>query len=96
MSRTHTTWLLPHLLGQNPNKIIYTVSRDNKETNVVINKTKEMKNWYIDNKNLVDTYGESAFIFAPHTGDFDASSYSWLEAAGYIKNKDIEQYYYGL
>jgi hypothetical protein len=80
-------------VGQNPNKIIYTVSRDNKETNVVINKTKEMKNWYIDNKNLVDTYGESAFIFAPHTGDFDASSYSWLEAAGYIKNKDIEQYY---
>ena len=80
-------------VGQNPNKIIYTVSRDDKQTNVIINKTKTMKDWYISNKNLVDTYGESAFIFAPHTGDFDASSYAWLEAAGYIKNKDIEQYY---
>jgi hypothetical protein len=80
-------------VGQNPNKIIYTVSRDDKQTNVIINKTKDMKDWYISNKNLVDTYGESAFIFAPHTGDFDASSYAWLEAAGYIKNKDVEQYY---
>ena len=80
-------------VGQNPDKIIYTVSRDDKQTNVIINKTKTMKDWYISNKKLVDTYGESAFIFAPHTGDFDASSYAWLEAAGYIKNKDVEQYY---
>lgn len=80
-------------VGKNPNKIIYTVSRDDKQTNVVINKTKAMKDWYISNQNLVDTYGEAAFIFAPHTGDFDASSYAWIEAAGFVKNKDLEQYY---
>lgn len=80
-------------VGQNPNKIVYTVSRDDKQTNVVINKTKDMKNWHISNKDLVATYGESAFIFAPHTGDFDASSYSWMESAGFLKNKDLEKYY---
>jgi hypothetical protein len=84
---------LATFVGQNPNKIIYTVSRDDKETNVIIGKTKAMKDWYISNKSLISTYGESAFIFAPHTGDFDASSYSWIEAAGFIKNKDLETYY---
>ncbi len=84
---------LATFVGNNPNKIIYTVSRDDKQTNVIINKTKAMKDWYIGNKSLVDTYGEAAFIFAPHTGDFDASSYSWLEAANFIKNKDLETYY---
>jgi hypothetical protein len=80
-------------VGQNPGRLIYTVSRDEKQTNVLISKTKEMKNWYIDNKSLVDKYGEAAFIFAPKTGDFDASSYAWLEAADFIKNKDLDKYY---
>jgi len=80
-------------VGNNPGKIIYTVSRDQKQTNVVIQKTKEMKDWYIKNKALVDKYGESAFIFAPQTGEFDAASYAWLEASDYIKNKNLEQYY---
>jgi hypothetical protein len=80
-------------VGKNPGKIIYTVSRDEKQTNVVIQKTKEMKNWYIGNKSLIDKYGEAAFIFAPQTGEFDAASYSWLEAADFIKNKDLEKYY---
>ena len=80
-------------VGNNPGKIIYTVSRDQKQTNVVIQKTKEMKDWYIKNKSLVDKYGESAFIFAPQTGEFDAASYAWLEAGDFIRNKDLEQYY---
>lgn len=80
-------------VGTNPGKIIYTVSRDEKQTNVVIQKTKEMKNWFIKNKTLVDKYGEAAFIFAPQTGEFDAASYSWLEGADFIKNKDLEKYY---
>jgi hypothetical protein len=80
-------------IGQNPGKLVYTVSRDEKQINVLIGKTKEMKNWYIDNKSLVDKYGEAAFIFAPKTGDFDASSYAWLEAADFIKNKDLDKYY---
>lgn len=80
-------------VGKNPGKIIYTVSRDEKQTNVVIQKTKEMKNWYIQNKGLVEKYGEAAFIFAPQTGEFDAASYAWLEGADFIKNKDLEKYY---
>jgi len=80
-------------VGQNPNKLIYTVSRDEKQTQVVIQKTKAMKDWYIANENLVKTYGEAAFIFAPHTGEFDSASYAYLEAADFIKNKDLEKYY---
>jgi hypothetical protein len=49
-------------VGNNPSKLVYTVSRDDKQTNVLIAKTKQMKNWYIDNKSLVDKYGEAAFI----------------------------------
>ena len=80
-------------VGDNPKKLVYTVSRDEKQTNVLISKTKQMKNWYIDNKALVDKYGEAAFIFAPQVGDFDAASYAWLEAADFIKNKDLDKYY---
>jgi len=80
-------------VGKNPGKLIYTVSRDEKQTNVVIQKTKEMKNWYIQNEGLVKKYGEAAFIFAPQTGEFDAASYAWLEGANFIKNKDLEKYY---
>jgi hypothetical protein len=80
-------------VGKNPGKLIYTVSRDEKQTNVVIQKTKEMKNWYIQNQGLVKKYGEAAFIFAPQTGEFDAASYAWLEGANFIKNKDLEKYY---
>jgi len=80
-------------VGKNPGKLIYTVSRDEKQTNVVIQKTKEMKNWYIQNEGLVKKYGEAAFIFAPQTGEFDAASYAWLESANFIKNKDLEKYY---
>jgi len=80
-------------IGNNPGKLVYTVSRDEKQTNTLIAKTKEMKDWYIDNKSLVDKYGEAAFIFAPKVGEFDASSYAYLEAAEFIKNKDLDKYY---
>lgn len=80
-------------IAKNPNKLIYTVSRDDRNTNVVIQKTSAMKDWYIQNENLVETFGEAAFIFAPHTGDFDAGAYSFLEAADYIQNKSLEKYY---
>ena len=80
-------------VGKNPGKLIYTVSRDDKKTNVIINKTKELKNWAIENTDNVKAYGEAAFIFAPNTGDFDVSTYAWLEGAGLIGNKDLETYY---
>ena len=80
-------------VGKNPNKLIYTVARDQKETNVVIQKTKALKTWSIENQSLIDTYGEAAFILAPHAGEFDAGTYAWLEAADFISSKSLEKYY---
>jgi hypothetical protein len=80
-------------VGRNPGKLIYTVARDERETNVVIQKTKELKSWMINNKSLLDTYGEAAYIFAPNTGDFDVATYNWLEGAELISNKSLEKYY---
>jgi hypothetical protein len=80
-------------VGKNPGKLIYTVSRDDKKTNVIINKTKELKDWAIQNEDNIKAYGEAAFIFAPNTGDFDVSTYAWLEGAGLLGNKDLETYY---
>ena len=84
---------LATFVGKNPGKLVYTVARDEKQTNTVIQKTKELKNWAIKNKNMIKTYGEAAFIFAPYVGEFDAATYAWLEAAEFIKDKDVDKYY---
>ena len=42
---------------------------------------------------MIDVYGETAFIFGPNVGEFDAGTYAWLEAAEFIKDKNVEQYY---
>jgi len=79
--------------GKYPGKIAYTVSRDEKQTKVLVAKTTEMRNWAIKNKSLVDTYGEAAYIFAPNSGDFNAGVYNWLNATGLLEDKTVEQYY---
>ena len=84
---------LATFVGKNPNKLVYTVARDEKQTNTVIQKTKELKDWAISNKKMIDIYGETAFIFGPNVGEFDAATYAWLEAAEFIKDKDVEKYY---
>ena len=84
---------LATFVGKNPNKLVYTVARDEKQTNTVIQKTKELKTWAIKNKSMINTYGEAAFILAPYVGEFDAATYAWLEAAEFIKDKDVEKYY---
>ena len=80
-------------VGKNPGKLIYTVARNEKQTNVVIQKTKAVKSWAIENESIVKKYGESAWILAPHTGEFDAPTYAYLEAAGLLQNKSLENYY---
>ncbi len=80
-------------VGQNRGKLIYNVARDNKQTNVVINKTKQLRDWAISNGDNIKRYGEAAFIFAPNTGDFDIGTYAWLEGAGLLENKNLETYY---
>jgi hypothetical protein len=80
-------------IGQNPGKLIYTVSRDAKQTRVVVRNTQELNKWAIEHKSMIDTYGETAYIFAPQTGQFNANSFNYLQAAGLIQNKTLEQYY---
>jgi hypothetical protein len=79
--------------GKYPGKLIYTVSRDTKQTQVVVKNTEELKTWSIMNQDLVNTYGEAAYIFAPQTGKFNAATYNWIQAAGLMKNKTLEEYY---
>jgi hypothetical protein len=79
-------------IGKNPRKIIYTVSRSDKNTKVLIQKTNEVKKWSITNKNTIDTYGEAAYIFAPQVGDYTSSAYAWLEANDLVGIPSLEKY----
>ena len=79
--------------GKNPGKIVYTVARDEKQTKVLITKTKQMQDWALTNKKFIGMYGESAFIFGPHTGDFNSGVYNWLQSADLLKDKDLQTYY---
>jgi hypothetical protein len=84
---------LATFIGKNPGKLIYTVSPTTKQTKVVIKNTDKLKDWAIQNKNLIATYGESAYIFAPQIGEFNAATYNWIKAAGLVDNKSLEKYY---
>lgn len=79
--------------GKYPGKIVYTVSRNETQTKVLIKSTEEMKNWALENRKLIKTYGEAAYVFAPRTGEFNASAYNWLQANDLIKDKSLEQYF---
>ena len=79
-------------IGTNPGKLIYTVSREDKQTRVLIKNTDKLKDWGIRNAKLVQQYGEAAYIFAPQIGDFNAATYNWIESAGLVKSKGIEKY----
>jgi len=83
---------LATFVGKYPNKTIYTVSRDEKNTKFVIQKTEQVKSWAINNKKIIDKYGEAAWMFAPQIGDFNMGVYNWLEASDLIQDKSIEQY----
>lgn len=80
-------------MGDNPGKLIYTVSRTDKATKVVVKNTDGLKNWAIENNKLIETYGEAAYIFAPQVGKFTPASYNWIQASGLMSNKTLEKYY---
>jgi hypothetical protein len=77
--------------GKYPGKLIYTVARD-ASTNIMIQKTKQTQQWMEQNGGLVRTYGDAALIFAPNIGTFDPNTYTWFQAAGLIKNKQLGDY----
>jgi len=80
-------------IGKNPGKLIYTVSREDKQTSVLIKNTDKLKSWGIRNEAFIKRYGEAAYIFAPQVGDFNASTYNWIQAAGLVESKSLENYY---
>lgn len=79
--------------GKYPGKLVYTVSRDDKQIGVVVNKTKKTQEWMLGNKGTIDKYGEAALIFAPHVGEYDTNVYTWMQAAGMIKQRKLDDYY---
>ena len=87
---------LATFIGKNPGKLIYTVSREQKQTKVLIKNTDGLKNWAINNKGLIDTYGEAAYIFAPQVGEFNSGTFNWIQAAGLMESKTLENYYQDL
>lgn len=84
---------LATFIGKYPGKLIYTVSRDDKQTKVLVKNTNELAKWGIENEAMIKQYGEAAYIFAPQTGKFNASTYNYIQAAGLVKNKTLEKYY---
>lgn len=79
-------------IGKNPGKLVYTVPKDTRESRTIVQKTSQVKDWLMRNKIFVDKYADAALIFAPQIGDFDASVYTFLEAADMINMPTIEQY----
>ena len=80
-------------MGKNPGKLVYTVSRSDKQMKVVIKQTDQLNQWARDNRGAIDRYGEAAYIFAPHVGTLNANSYNYLQAAGLMNSKSLEKYY---
>ena len=80
-------------IGKNPGKLIYTVSREDKQTRVLIKNTDKLKNWGIKNAKLIEQYGEVAYIFAPQIGEFNAATYNWIQSAGLVESKSLENYF---
>jgi hypothetical protein len=84
---------LATFIGKNPGKLIYTVSREDKQTKVWIKNTDQLKNWGIKNEKFIKEYNEVGYIFAPQSGKFNAATYNWIQAAGLVKSKSLEKYY---
>jgi len=80
-------------MGKNPGKLIYTVSRSDKQMRVVVKETSQLNQWARENMTAIKTYGEAAYIFAPHVGKLNANSFNYLQAAGLITSKSLEKYY---
>lgn len=75
-------------VGSNPDKLVYTISPNSKQGQIAINYTQETKKWVMNNGELLNTYPDVAFVFAPHTGKYDPSVIKFLEASDLIKEKD--------
>jgi hypothetical protein len=80
-----------------PGRTIYGVSKEEKSTKLLQSYTSDMDNWMMNNQKWVglrvnaDTAAAS-LIFAPHIGQFDVNTYSYLQSKGLIKQKPLWNY----
>ena len=75
-------------VGDNPDKLVFTISRNSKSAQLAITNTAETKAWIIKNPKLLKAYGDVAFAFAPRTGEYSPSAARFLETTGLINGKD--------
>jgi len=75
-------------VGNNPDKLVFTVSPNTKSAQLAVSYTQETKKWVINNPKLLRDYSDVAFVFAPHTGKYDPSVVKFLEASDLVKGKD--------
>jgi hypothetical protein len=79
-------------VGENPKKLVYTVSREDKKVKPLLRKTDAVRKWILGNKGFIDRYGEAAYFFAPQIGDLNIAMYNWMEAAGLAESIDVREY----
>ena len=75
-------------VGDNPDKLIFTVNPNTKSAQLAVSYTQETKKWVINNPKLLRDYSDVAFVFAPHTGKYDPSVVKFLEASDLVKGPD--------
>jgi hypothetical protein len=75
-------------VGDNPDKLVFTISRNSKSAQLAITNTAETKAWIIKNPKLLKEYGDVAFPFAPRIGEYSPSAARFLETTGLINGKD--------
>lgn len=75
-------------IGENPDRLVYTVSKSSSAARVAINYTQETKNWAIGNKKLLERYPTVGWVFAPHVGEYDPNVMYYLEASDLIGPKN--------
>ena len=74
--------------GRNPNKSVYTVNRNERKTQFIIQKTNEVVNWSIENKDFLRRYGDAAWIFAPQVGEYTPDAFRYLESLDIVEKAD--------
>ena len=79
-------------IAKNPKKSIYLASRTDKNTQVLIGKTNQVKDWALANESFVNKYGQVAYIIAPQVGDFNTSVYNWMESQDLVSQPKLAEY----
>jgi hypothetical protein len=79
--------------GKHPGKLVYTVARDQRSTAMALSYTKEMQTYIVKNSGLINDYGDTALIFAPKIGQYDSNIFTWMQAAGMIKSRTLQDYF---